>query len=240
MCTPTVRAAVREALSDRATYSHRCWCIPTCTTPRDRFDIMSSERILGSWAPPAGMGAVEAATAKEREEEAQSPTCGGTAHLLPRERARASFDTLALTYVLDGGPKATMRRRWLWSEGAKFDNAGNYYLDREALVAQHVKVRVAHLRRQRPIDRHARLWEFHGVTAAASCMRLAASPPIHGWLAASCARPRSSAPGSPVHVGVVNRHSAFKRSTGRMPRTPSGRRPGTSCSWATRAATKAP
>jgi len=71
--------------------------------------------------------------------ESESRDCGGTAHFLPSERKRATFDVLKMTHVIDGGAKATKRRRWIWSEGQAFDNSRNYYLTREKLVAQHNK-----------------------------------------------------------------------------------------------------
>lgn len=90
--------------------------------------------MFGNWVP----GSKEkSSTAVVVEQE--SGSCGGTAHILPNERQKASFDVLQLTYVIDGGPKQTARRRWIWSEGQQFDNTMNYYLDREALVSQHVK-----------------------------------------------------------------------------------------------------
>ena len=43
----------------------------------------------------------------------QSYTSGGTAHILPAERAKASFDVEKLTNVLDGGQEFTAKRRWI-------------------------------------------------------------------------------------------------------------------------------
>ena len=43
----------------------------------------------------------------------QSWNSGGTAELLPRERARATFDPEVLTNILDGGKEATKRRRFI-------------------------------------------------------------------------------------------------------------------------------
>ena len=63
----------------------------------------------------------------------------GTAHLLPRERASASFDVRKLTFFIDGGPKATAHRRWLWAAGEAYDNSGNYFLSRSEIVSAHVE-----------------------------------------------------------------------------------------------------
>ena len=58
-----------------------------------------------------------------------------TEHLLPLERRKASFDVLALTHVIDGGPDATKHRRWLWSAASMHDNSSNTNLSRSALGA---------------------------------------------------------------------------------------------------------
>ena len=94
-----------------------------------------SEPFHGNWVPPA--------TLKARKEsmpdpQPQSWDCGGTAHLLPAERARSSFDVNKLTFFIDGGPKKTMHKRFLWGEGDRYDNSKNYYLDRRATHRQHV------------------------------------------------------------------------------------------------------
>lgn len=43
----------------------------------------------------------------------QSRTCGGTADMLPKERAKATFDVQKMTNVLDGDAKRTSRRRFI-------------------------------------------------------------------------------------------------------------------------------
>ena len=43
----------------------------------------------------------------------QSWTSGGTEHILPLERSKASFDVDKMTYILDGGEKETRKRRWI-------------------------------------------------------------------------------------------------------------------------------
>lgn len=101
-------------------------------------------RIFGSWAPPPTLGGgaeemknEEAKKAKEMKNE--SWDCGGTSHILPRERANASFETLKLTMVLDGGAKATVHRRWLWDAGEQFDNSGNYFFSRDDMLEKHIE-----------------------------------------------------------------------------------------------------
>jgi hypothetical protein len=61
----------------------------------------------------------------------QNQTCGGTAHRLPLERKSASFDTLKMTFVLDGDPKKTSHRRWLWSAGEDHDHSHDIFKSRE-------------------------------------------------------------------------------------------------------------
>ena len=40
---------------------------------------------------------------------------GGTSHILPAERERATFQVEAMTNILDGGADQTARRRWIMS-----------------------------------------------------------------------------------------------------------------------------
>eukprot|EP01006_Ploeotia_vitrea_P019254 TRINITY_DN51420_c0_g1_i1.p1 TRINITY_DN51420_c0_g1~~TRINITY_DN51420_c0_g1_i1.p1 ORF type:complete len:701 (-),score=71.89 TRINITY_DN51420_c0_g1_i1:243-2324(-) len=69
----------------------------------------------------------------------ESWTCGGTGHLLPAERSKASFDVLAMTHALDGGDEKTKRRRWIWREGEAIDNEDIYFMSREEMVKDHTK-----------------------------------------------------------------------------------------------------
>eukprot|EP00211_Chloroparvula_japonica_P003585 CAMPEP_0119121714 /NCGR_PEP_ID=MMETSP1310-20130426/2214_1 /TAXON_ID=464262 /ORGANISM="Genus nov. species nov., Strain RCC2339" /LENGTH=720 /DNA_ID=CAMNT_0007111291 /DNA_START=106 /DNA_END=2268 /DNA_ORIENTATION=+ len=94
--------------------------------------MASGGRFFGTWGEPT-----EADNNVTRE--AESPTCGGTAHILPAERARSGFETLRLTHLLDGGPKWTAKRRWVWGVGDEYDNSGNIFISREQQVAQHVE-----------------------------------------------------------------------------------------------------
>ena len=72
----------------------------------------------------------------------ESSTCqswhsGGTAGVLPAERARASFETEAMTHIYDGGKKETDRRRFIASyhEGADLQDKYNIS-DRASLIGQ--------------------------------------------------------------------------------------------------------
>eukprot|EP01096_Ripella_sp_DP13-Kostka_P008124 TRINITY_DN301_c0_g2_i3.p1 TRINITY_DN301_c0_g2~~TRINITY_DN301_c0_g2_i3.p1 ORF type:complete len:1349 (-),score=671.96 TRINITY_DN301_c0_g2_i3:116-4162(-) len=69
----------------------------------------------------------------------ESPISGGTAHILPAERAKASFDIEKLTNVFDGGPEKTKRRRWICSPTEDVDLHDKYNWDRHQLTKTHVK-----------------------------------------------------------------------------------------------------
>ena len=66
--------------------------------------------MFGKWVPGDDDTAVQVALP-------QTPECGGTNHLLPNERQRATFDVTKVTNFLDGDERQTARRRWIWSEG---------------------------------------------------------------------------------------------------------------------------
>jgi hypothetical protein len=70
--------------------------------------------------------------------ETQSRTSGGTAHILPTERKRATFDVEKLTNVLDGGEEATKKRRWIMSPTEGEDVSGKYYWTRAQYMSEHL------------------------------------------------------------------------------------------------------
>ena len=92
-----------------------------------------------------------ARAAAEREDEdydaGLSPSAeasfgsGGTAHLLPAERARASFDTELLTNFIDGGVEATAKRRWILASTARSasDLEHKCHWTREEAMARHLR-----------------------------------------------------------------------------------------------------
>jgi hypothetical protein len=45
----------------------------------------------------------------------ESFTSGGTSHILPIERAKASFDVKTMTHALDGGKKMTAKRKFIYT-----------------------------------------------------------------------------------------------------------------------------
>mmetsp|Transcript_9065 Transcript_9065/g.12148 ORF Transcript_9065/g.12148 Transcript_9065/m.12148 type:complete len:713 (+) Transcript_9065:72-2210(+) len=91
---------------------------------------MSELRLFGTW---------QGGDKEEGKKEEEGPLCGGTAHILPAERDRATFEILDLTHYLDGGEKWTAKKRWVWAVGDEFDNSSNIYISREDLVAQHTQ-----------------------------------------------------------------------------------------------------
>ncbi len=44
---------------------------------------------------------------------------GGTAHILPAERKKATFEHDAMTFIIDGSPKITMKKRWIYESNTK-------------------------------------------------------------------------------------------------------------------------
>ena len=52
---------------------------------------------------------------KDNQPKSQSPTCGGTSHVLPYERTKASFSIQGLIDFLNGGPEMTKRRKFIGS-----------------------------------------------------------------------------------------------------------------------------
>jgi len=69
----------------------------------------------------------------------ESRNSGGTSHVLPAERATATFKSELLTNFLDGGPEKTKRKRFILSPTAGFDMSDKYYWERPELFKQHVK-----------------------------------------------------------------------------------------------------
>jgi len=65
---------------------------------------------------------------------------GGTASILPTERARASFTTHDMTHKLDGGAAKTARRRWIVSMSAGMElGLEKYHMSRADLLDRHAR-----------------------------------------------------------------------------------------------------
>ena len=63
-------------------------------------------------------------------QNAQTLTCGGTSHILPRERSKATFDVNVLRDYLNGGPEFTKRRKFIGSiikdDPSKYSEKNNF------------------------------------------------------------------------------------------------------------------
>eukprot|EP00949_MAST-11_sp_MAST-11-sp1_P005083 g5083.t1 len=89
-------------------------------------------------------------------DERQSWTNGGTAHILPEERQRCTFDVEDMMHILDGTRKDTVKRRWI-QDAQEDDNDSSLIVDvhaertREENVAESMehfmKVHDKHLKR---------------------------------------------------------------------------------------------
>jgi acyl-CoA oxidase len=62
---------------------------------------------------------------------------GGTEHVLPQERAQATFDVEKVTNLLDGNEKATKRRRWFIGHNEGMGLTDRYNMRREDLFKKH-------------------------------------------------------------------------------------------------------
>lgn len=69
----------------------------------------------------------------------ESRNSGGTSHILPAERKKATFDIKQLVDLVDGGKANTKRRRFIMSPTMGLDVSDKYYWDRPETVRQHLK-----------------------------------------------------------------------------------------------------
>ena len=73
--------------------------------------------------------------------ESESPIelgSGGTSHILPSERAKASFDTETLINIMDGGEEYTTQRRFIMNGHKDADVFTHAEMDREELIAHSI------------------------------------------------------------------------------------------------------
>ena len=68
----------------------------------------------------------------------ESRNSGGTAHILPEERKKATFEIEKLTNVFDGGPEKTKRRRFIISPSEGTDVSNKFHLNRHEAMKQHI------------------------------------------------------------------------------------------------------
>lgn len=69
----------------------------------------------------------------------QSRLSGGTADILPKERAKATFDIEKMTNLLDGGEAATERKRFIASVTEDTNTSNKFFWERPEALKQHVK-----------------------------------------------------------------------------------------------------
>jgi len=111
----------------------------------DVIDKYAPECVIGRLASSSG-GGDRGTDAKAREQlvpsNIESRVSGGTADVLPQERAKASFSLEKLTNYLDGGEDKTKRRRFILSPLAgsdEWDLAERLDWTREEHLRNHVK-----------------------------------------------------------------------------------------------------
>lgn len=68
----------------------------------------------------------------------QSAYSGGTADILPKERAKATFEVEKMTNILDGSTRATERRRFIISTTEGKNVFDRHFWERETLLKEHV------------------------------------------------------------------------------------------------------
>jgi len=68
-----------------------------------------------------------------------SALSGGTAHILPEERARASFPVEKMTNFIDGSAERTKKRRWIIAQTLNDDYLGKVETSRADQIQVHVK-----------------------------------------------------------------------------------------------------
>jgi len=71
--------------------------------------------------------------------EIESRNSGGTAHILPNERKKATINVETLTNVLDGGPEKTKKRRFILSPSEGTDQSGKYYMTPQERFKSHIE-----------------------------------------------------------------------------------------------------
>ena len=64
---------------------------------------------------------------------------GGTAAILPAERAKASFDVEKLTNFIDGSAERTKKRRWIVAQTANDEYVGKVETSRAEQIKVHIK-----------------------------------------------------------------------------------------------------
>jgi len=68
----------------------------------------------------------------------ESRNSGGTSDVLPKERAKASFDVVKMTNFIDGGPDKTKRKQFILSPTRDMAVPNKYFWNRHEAVKEHV------------------------------------------------------------------------------------------------------
>jgi len=90
-------------------------------------------------AAPAASSHAAPAALQLQPSDKESKVSGGTAGVLPAERAKATFGVESLINVLDGGPDMTKRRRFIMSPSAGIDLSDKYNWERPEYLKRHVE-----------------------------------------------------------------------------------------------------
>lgn len=121
----------------------------------DQFNLLHKPDVVEKYAPHIIIGVVDTdgsgrgSSTQEVGEfaegiipsDSQSRNSGGTAHVLPGERATASFDVEKMMNILDGGEEKTKRRRWIMSSLLGKDSSAKHFY---STSAEKLKSHVGH------------------------------------------------------------------------------------------------
>lgn len=102
----------------------------------------------------------------------ESRVSGGTADVLPAERAKATFDSKTLTYILDGSPEATKRKHFILNAAADMDISQKYNWTRAEFLKNHINhfIKVHEDAEKFKINRDDVIWMVENATLSGSLM----------------------------------------------------------------------
>ena len=118
----------------------------------EQFNMLHKADVIDKYAPNCVIGVLEAGPQPSSSQalpefaaglapsDTQSRNSGGTAHILPAERAQGSFDVQKMINFIDGGEEKTKRRRWILSTLlGKDSTAKHFYSSSAEKLKSHVK-----------------------------------------------------------------------------------------------------
>jgi flavocytochrome c len=118
----------------------------TSTATTERSAVSSSSPTVTTSSTSSSERSVSSNEDKKKKATVMKPSnvesavSGGTADVLPAERAKATFDVEKLTTLLDGSPEATKRRKFILSAAEYLhDVSFKYHLDRVEVLREHIK-----------------------------------------------------------------------------------------------------